>query len=364
MNEVEEVKNILSNFKASTHNAILLINYNNLGDLICDTPSLRNIRKNYKDKKIVMLVRNEACIELMKNCPYVDELIQIPHSRDTIDIYYEFCKRLKKYSFDFSIQFVRPFEEFYRTYIPYMLGIKKRYGLIQKSYKEKYLKAFTNYVELDNNTTRTEESLKILKLLNIDIDNDQTECWYDATKVEHYKHKNYIIVQTCATMKCRMWHKIYFIDLIKKLLEYDSSLEILLTGSPKEDEYIDGIFKECNSERVFKYTNLNIDTLLNYIKNARLLVTNDTGPYHFARAFDTKRVVIFGVSPKEYLIKNKEKNSIELSGSNICKKNCPIKKLEDDCVSTYKKFGDNYNCINTVSVKQVLDSAIHLLEEL
>ena len=100
--------------------------------------------------------------------------------------------------------------------------------------------------------------------------------------------------------------------------------------------------KEINSNRVYRYTNINLDTLLNYIKNARLVITNDTGLYHFARAFDIKRIVLFGISPKSYLINQKEINSIEMSGNSNCPKNCPIKKLDNDRVKTYKMFGNNY----------------------
>ncbi|MGM9877073.1 MAG: glycosyltransferase family 9 protein [Bacilli bacterium] len=363
MNEIELIKNKLDKINSKNkEDAILLINFNNLGDIICDTPSLRNIRKSYKEK-IIFLVRNQSCIELLKNCPYIDEAIEMPHSRDDISIFYEFCKQLKKYNFILSIQFVRPFNEVYRTYIPYMLNIKKRYGLLQNDYKEKYELAFTDSILLSNNTTRTNESLELLKLLNIDIDNDKTECFLDINNIEHFNHKKYIIVQTCATIKARMWHRNNFINLINLILLNYDDVDILLTGSVKETEYIDSIKKEINSNRVYRYTNINLDTLLNYIKNARLVITNDTGPYHFARAFDVKRIVLFGISPKSYLINQKEINSIEISGNSNCPKNCPIKKLDNDCVKTYKMFGDNYNCINTIRYEEIFKNVIKLLKE-
>jgi len=364
MNEIELIREKINSINSiKNEDAILLINYNNLGDLICDTPSLRNIRKSYPKDKIILLVRNQTCINLMNNCPYVDQVLEMPHSKDSIDVYYDFCLKLNKYNFKFSIQFVRPFNELYRTYLPYMLGIKKRLGLIQKEYEEKYKKAFTDYYFLENNTTRTQESLELLKLLNIKIDNSKTECFINEKNITHFKHKNYIIIQTCATMECRMWHRNNFIELINKITKKYPDIDILLTGSKNEDDYINNIYLEVNNKRVYKYTDINIDTLLNYIKNAKLVITNDTGPYHFARAFDTKRVVIFGISPRNYLIKEKEKNSIELCGNNRCPANCKIKSIDKDCIKKYKVYGDNYNCINTVSVEDVLNASIKILEE-
>ena len=183
MDNIELIRNKLDSIDSmNKEDAILLLNYNNLGDIICDTPSLRNIRKAYPKEKIIFLVRNQGCVELLSSCPYIDEAIEMPHSKDDLEVYYDFCKKLKKYHFIFSIQFVRPFNEVNRTHIPYMLGIEKRYGLIQSEYKSMYEKAFTDYYLLDNTTTRTEESLKILELLNIKVDNKKTECWYDEKK--------------------------------------------------------------------------------------------------------------------------------------------------------------------------------------
>ena len=58
--------------------------------MICDTPSLRNLRREYPDQEIVFLVRNHACVDLMSKSPYVDRVIEMPHSRDDYDKYYEF----------------------------------------------------------------------------------------------------------------------------------------------------------------------------------------------------------------------------------------------------------------------------------
>lgn len=365
MENINLIKSQLNEVQSGDKEAILLVNYNNLGDLICDTPSLRNLRREYPDQEIVFLVRNPACVDLMTKCPYVDTVIEMPHSRDDYDKYYEFCKDLKsKYNFILSIQFVRPFKEFKRTYIPYMLGINRRLGLIQKDYKEEYLDAFTEYVELNNNTTRTEESLELLKLLNIEIDNHLTECWLEENNIMHFNHDNYIIVQTCATMESRMWHKENFIKLIKMILDSKKDLDILLTGTPKESDHINSIYNSINSDRVYVYTDLNMDTLLNYIKNARLVITNDTGPFHFARAYDVKRIVLFGISPRNYLIRGKEKNSIEFCGTNKCPDNCYIKSITNNsCIDIYKMFGDSYNCINTISPVDVFESTMLMLED-
>ena len=66
---------------------------------------------------------------------------------------------------------------------------------------------------------------------------------------------------------------------------------------------------------------------------------------------------------EKYWLNKKEINSIEMSGNSNCPKNCPIKKLDNDWVKTYKMFGNNYNCINTIRYEEVFKNAIKLLKE-
>ena len=52
-----------------------------------------------------------------------------------------------------------------------------------------------------------------------------------------------------------------------------------------------------------------------------------------------------------------------MSGNSNCPKNCPIKKLDNDWVKTYKMFGNNYNYINTIRYKEIFKNVIKLLKE-
>lgn len=343
---------------------ILLINFNNLGDLVCDTPSLRNIRREYKSARIIMLVRNQSCIEFMKLCPYIDEVIEMPHSKDSLKEYARFAESLRKYNFIFSLQFVRPFMEIKRTYLPYILNIKSRYGLLQKPYKKYYKFAFTDFILLNNTTTRTEESLSLVRLLHIEIDNENTECWIDENSVSAEDFGQYIIIQTCATMKCRMWHQSNFVRLIDNILK-TYNIKILLTGTKNEFNYINKIRDLCiEKENIVALCDINISTLLYYLKHAKFLITNDTGPFHFARAFNVPTIVLFGISPPEYLIRNKLNSCIALRGAIECSENCYIGKMTNySCKKVYKIFGDTCHCINNIAVNDVFNEVNKLMDE-
>lgn len=350
--------------KKEKNKTILLINYNNLGDIICDTPSLRNIRKAYQEERVILLVRNQGCIELMKKCPYIDMAIEMPHSRDSLKEYFSFCKKLLKYDFIFSMQFVRPFFEIKRSHIAYLLGIKERYGLIQNGFEEYYRKTFTHCFYLKNNTTRTEESLELLRLKKIPIDSEETECWIDHSNVQMHYEQRYIVIQTCATMLGRMWHNVLFTELIDRFCEeYNAS--ILLTGTQEEFAYISNIRNNCHyKEKIEIVCNINIDTLLELISKAELMVTNDTGPFHFARALDTPLVALFGISPPEYLLREETKQCKILRGRATCNKSCRIGiDSRYECKKIYKMFGDEYHCINNISAEDVMRKINELIHQ-
>ena len=96
MKNINLIKSQLDLIKTGKKEAILLVNYNNLGDLICDTPSLRNLRREYPNQEIVFLVRNPACVDLMTNCPYVDKVIEMFNKTKNNR---EFIEMVKKYKF-------------------------------------------------------------------------------------------------------------------------------------------------------------------------------------------------------------------------------------------------------------------------
>lgn len=345
---------------------ILLINFNNLGDIICDTPSIRNISKAFPNKKIIMFVRNNSCVELLNSNPYIFKAIEMPHSSEPLKNYFKFAKKFLKHNFAFSMQFSRPFDEYKRSYLPFLLNIKHRYGLIQQGREKEYNKAFNHKIFLDNTTTRIEESLLLVKMLGIKIDNKKTDCFYDQTSVVKQNFGSYIIVQVCATLQCRMWHYTNFIELIKRILNKYPTVNILLTGVKKEKEYIEHIKNQCESDRVFVLCDINLSTLMDCIKNAKMIITNDTGPFHFAKALGVPSLTLFGISPPEYIIEKNDKNCYFLRGEKTCKANCKVKNSSNEincllfgkenksCEQIYKR-NPFANCINTIEVDDVFN---------
>ncbi|MEM1321163.1 MAG: glycosyltransferase family 9 protein [Bacteroidota bacterium] len=93
----------------------------------------------------------------------------------------------------------------------------------------------------------------------------------------------------------RKWETERFIHLGKQLLERHDDLLIVITGAPSEAEIADQIAARYDSPRVFSMAGrTSMRELFLLYEWSDLLVTNDSGPAHFASMTDTSIIVLFG----------------------------------------------------------------------
>ena len=141
------------------------------------------------------------------------------------------------------------------------------------------------------------------------------------------------------------------IDLLAAVLPY----KIVLIGSGAERPYVGTIVASVNKEYSGKVINsagkLSIPQLISIIKNASLVVTNDTGPMHIAFALRKKTVSLFGpCHPQQY---GHSINNISLYKEVYCSP-CVHEFAIPPC------HGDN-QCMKRISVQEVFDAAKTLI---
>jgi ADP-heptose:LPS heptosyltransferase len=92
----------------------------------------------------------------------------------------------------------------------------------------------------------------------------------------------------------RRWPTEYFLELAKGLLE-DPSLLIVLTGTPAEKDYAEKVRAAMASDRVVNLAGkTTLPELIDLYNQCSLLVTNDSGPAHFASLTRLPVLVLFG----------------------------------------------------------------------
>ncbi len=147
----------------------------------------------------------------------------------------------------------------------------------------------------------------------------------------------------------RKWPLNNFVELGKKLLE-DPSITIILTGSSEEHHACEVLLKEINSEKVINFAGkTTFKELISLYTISDLLITNDSGPVHFASTTDIAILALFGPeTPKIFgpMSPNAKVISMELACS--------------PCISVFnqkKSYCNDNQCMKQITVNLVLSEA-------
>ncbi len=93
----------------------------------------------------------------------------------------------------------------------------------------------------------------------------------------------------------RRWEPERYAALAKRLLAWDAQLRVVFTGGPSEAEAAERLAEEANDPRCASAAGkTSLDDLLTLYHFADVLVTNDSGPAHFACLTPVDVVVLFG----------------------------------------------------------------------
>ena len=94
----------------------------------------------------------------------------------------------------------------------------------------------------------------------------------------------------------RIWPREYFTQLAQRVATSHDVSILFLCGPGKEQDTAREIVKQVNHPHVVSMAdeNLALGVSKACVKRADLMVTTDSGPRHFAPAFDTPSVTLFG----------------------------------------------------------------------
>ena len=151
----------------------------------------------------------------------------------------------------------------------------------------------------------------------------------------------------------RKWPMDRFVELGRKLLE-NSSITIILTGSPEEKDVCEDLALQINPARTVNFAGkTSFKELITLYSISDLLITNDSGPVHFASTTEIPILALFGPeTPKIFgpMSPNAKVISLELACS--------------PCVSVFnqkRSFCNDNQCMKQISVQMVVKEAQKIL---
>jgi heptosyltransferase II len=147
--------------------------------------------------------------------------------------------------------------------------------------------------------------------------------------------------------KC--WPPEYFAELAAQCREHLATKVIIFSG-PGEEGIVQAILDRTDADLIdIRDHGVDLELLKPLIRQCNLLITNDTGPRHYAVAFDVPTVVIMGSTDPRYTASNLDQTTVvrkELPCSPCHKKVCPL---------------GHHKCMREISPAEVFAAAEALL---
>ncbi len=198
---------------------------------------------------------------------------------------------------------------------------------------------------------------QIRNRLQIKIQENDQKALQNRLKLEYPEIvlEKIILLNTNASdiVPLRKWPAENFVEVGRKLLE-DSTITIILTGSIMEQPKCEILLREINPDRVINLAGkTTFRELITLYSISHLLITNDSGPVHFASTTEIPIVALFGPeTPKIFgpMSPNAKVISMELACS--------------PCISVFnqkKSYCDDNQCMKQISVQMVLSEAKKIL---
>lgn len=333
-----------------------------VGDAVMATPALRCLRLNFPraciDITLLPYVR-----QIFEGAPWFDNIIELPRMRDGARIResHRYISRLRQSRYDLAVLLPNSFSS---ALIAFLSGSTRRIGydrqgrgflltdavpvtrergkFVPQPMVDYYLKLCeaTGAVAGSKNTE-----------LFVDVDSERRA---DALFSAHGIGRRNAIVALApgaAFGSSKLWNPENFARVADGLADR-KKCDVLIVGGPNERS----IAREITAAARSKPANLveeqmSLSLLKSVAKRCDLFVTVDSGPRHFAVAFDKPVVVLMGATDPRYTNCNLEK-TILVSAEGIDCAPCQRKRCPTD-----------HACMTAITPEMVLKASVELLEK-
>ena len=280
------------------------------------TPTFECIRQNFPESRLIGLIRKYAK-GVVEDGPWFDDLIVVQDNSlgETTGL----VARLRRLKLDLAVILPNSFRS---ALIARLGGAKRIYGYRRNRRSALLSGGPTPWLSNGRITPRpmVEYYLEICRWLKLDPPAHLKPRLYYSVATREASDRlinSYNI--TAADMviglnpgarygSSKCWPPEHFASLAEMITQRWDCKLLLFTGPGERD--LGRRIIELSRAEIFDTTEDGVDlkVLMPLIQRCRLLITNDTGPRHYAVAFDIPVVVIMGPTDPRYTKANLEKN--------------------------------------------------------
>ncbi|HKP05083.1 MAG TPA: putative lipopolysaccharide heptosyltransferase III [Chthoniobacterales bacterium] len=276
---------------------ILLIQLKRIGDLILTTPAIAALREKFPDASISLVV-SAAVKELLPAISGIDKVYEVRGKTD--DALDWIALSLGK--FDYCLDFTRNDRS---SFLTFLSGARKRITADHPQLRTKLrARSYNELVEAPVGFLHTiEYHLALLKPLGIENPSrairlhlpKETATEADALLRTAEAGDDFVCFHPGSARAEKFWEAERWAEVLDHCAE-ETGMTCVLTGgrSSVEQAQIAAIKKAARTKPLDLSGQTTLLTLAAIVRRARLLVTVDSAPMHFAAAWNTPQVVLFG----------------------------------------------------------------------
>ena len=337
----------------------LLIRFPNwVGDIVMSIPTLDCFRKNYPGAKIIGIVKNRAQ-GILRDGPWLDGFIDSDDK--SWGGFWRMTVQIRQCKADMAVLLPNSV----RSLLGVRLGgVKDIYGY-RRNFRGMFLSGGPK-PECNGRAIvpipMTEYYLGICRWLGLSIPEKVKPKLFIGEKVnkraealfqKHGIQEDDIVIglnpgASFGASKC--WPAEYFAELAE-LCEKELRAKIMLLAGPGEEQIVEAILQKSRAKIINTQNDrVDLEMLKPVIRRCNLLITNDTGPRHYAVALDVPAVVIMGPTDPRYTAYNLDHTVV-------------IRK-EMDCSPCHKKTcPGEHQCMTEITASEVFTAARNLMKE-
>ncbi|MBD1870521.1 glycosyltransferase family 9 protein [Cyanobacteria bacterium FACHB-471] len=293
-----------------------------LGDLLCAVPAFRALRAALPQAHITLVGLPLAQSFVQRFSHYLDEWLEFPGYPGIPEVTLSpqrltsFLTEVQQTRFDLALQMHG--SGIYTNPFTVLLGAQVSAGFFIPGQYRPDPEYFLPYPEGEPEIRR---NLQLITALGIPAQGEELEFpiwesdWQDfwAIATTHdLQPGSYICIHPGASISSRRWEPAQFATVADALAA--QGFQIVLTGTAAEVELTQAVATAMNSPCVDLAGKTSLGAIAALLKQAQLLICNDTGISHLAAALQVKSVVIFSASdPNRWAPLNRHLHRIVIS---------------------------------------------------
>jgi len=332
---------------------IAVCKFKGMGSIIQATPLLQTLRNRYPNAEIIF-VSTKVNYNFLSKIDLIDTIICLNDKnvfsilKNILPFLFRLIKKNIKVYIDLEVY------SHFSSFVTTASLSKNRIGFYLKS-EDYRLGIYTHMMYFNINSSISQVYLQIARLLQIQNVVPHLYNFNNITKtaIKHLDYEYFVININASDLRIeRRWNIDNFEQLINLLLTLFKDVKIVLIGASSEQSYVKDLCERFDNENIINLSGkTNIEELILILKDAKLVITNDTGPMHLSFSLKTKTVALFGpCSPAQYGFSH---NAMIIYNRIYCSP-CVHEFLKPPC------NGDN-QCMKQITVEEVINAVIFLM---